>query len=374
MNVPGPPAPPGPPTPPVPARRARRRLLLISVTVVCAVLLAVLALRDTAGPDGGAGTDPSGQGGRCRPTDLLEPPCGAWFGAFVPHDRSDLAEKVRAYEEKAGRKLDIVYTYHDMSAVTDTRLEGQLLTEQEQRVGEERMLLLSWESKWWGGTEEQQPTWEQIAGGELDDSVVDVQAARIKEYGERTGKKVFLSFDLEMDTRTPASGSPEEYVRAYRHLHDRFRDLGVDNVVWTWVITGYLDHAGLFERLYPGDEYVDWIGYNQYNYYLCHQTEWLSFARTQQAPYDWIRAHIADDKPLMLSEFGSASDPDRPNRQAQWYAQVPRVLKDLAGVKAALQWNHRDPGPHCDLTVAGDASWRSLREAVADPYLNQPLK
>ncbi len=290
----------------------------------------------------------------------------------MPHDKTDLAEKVDAYERRVGRKLDIVYTYHDMSAVTETRLEGQLLTEQEQRVGEERMLLLSWESKWWGGTKRQQPTWRQIADGGLDDSVIDVQARRIKEYGQRTGRKVFLSFDLEMDTRTPQAGTPEEYVEAYRHIHDRFRELGVDNVVWTWITTGYLDHADLMKRMYPGDRYVDWIGYNQYNYFRCHKTDWLSFAQTQTATHDWIRTHLSDDKPLMLSEFGSAFDTDRPGRQADWYARVPGVLKGLEGVKAALQWNYRDPGPHCDLSVQGEEAWRSLREVAADPYLNQP--
>ncbi|MFG3153031.1 glycosyl hydrolase [Streptomyces sp. NPDC048219] len=349
-----------------PGGTRRRRLLLTSAMATCAVLVAVLALREASGP--AALTDDP----KCRPTALLVPPCGAWFGAFVPHDKSDLADKVEDYERHVGRKLDIVYTYHDMSAVTGTRLEGQLLTDQEQRVGRDRMLLLSWESKWWGGTVRQQPTWKQIADGELDGSVIDVQARRIKEYGERTGKKVFLSFDLEMDTRTPENGSPAEYVRAYRHIHDRFRALGVDNVLWTWIITGYLDHADLFRRLYPGDAYVDWIGYNQYNYYLCHKAKWLTFAQTQQDSHDWIRRHISGDKPLMLSEFGTASDPDRPDRQAGWYAQVPRVLKDLEGVKAALQWNYRDPGPHCDLSVAGDQAWDALRGAAGDPYLNQP--
>ncbi|CAL9496747.1 hypothetical protein SUDANB58_03366 [Streptomyces sp. enrichment culture] len=357
-----------------PRGHRRRRLLLTSAAVTCAVLFAVLALRNASGPDDGSRTRPSAHDGTCRPTALLEPPCGAWFGAFVPHDKSDLGEKVRAYEERVGRKLDIVYTYHDMSAVEGTRLEGQLLTEEEQRVGEDRMLLLSWESKWWGGTKRQQPTWKQITDGELDASVIDVQARRVKDYGARTGKKVFLSFDLEMDTRTPDNGTPAEYVRAYRHIHDRFRELGVDNVVWTWIITGYLGHADLFERMYPGDGYVDWIGYNQYNYYLCHRTGWLSFAQTQRATHEWIRTHLSADKPLMLSEFGSAADPDRPDRQADWYAQVPSVLKSLDGVKAALQWNYRDPGPHCDLALANDRSWASLRKAVSDPYLNQPRK
>jgi hypothetical protein len=348
----------------------RRRLLITSATVTCAVLLAVLALRDASGPVAGSNTS----GEQCRPTALLEPPCGAWFGAFVPHDRTNLGEKVRAYEQRVGRKLDIVYTYHDMSAVEGTRLEGRLMTEEEQRVGRDHLLLLSWESKWWGGTKQQQPTWKQIADGDLDASVIDVQARRVKEYGQRTGRKVFLSFDLEMDTRTPATGSPADYVKAYRHIHDRFRELGVDNVVWTWITTGYLDHADLMKRMYPGDSYVDWIGYNQYNYYRCHKADWLTFAQTQNATHEWIRENISDDKPLMLSEFGSASDPDRPERQAEWYAKVPGVLKGLDGVKAALQWNYRDPGPHCNLAVANDQAWASLRKAVSDPYLNQPLK
>ncbi|NJP49189.1 hypothetical protein HCJ93_03635 [Streptomyces sp. SBST2-5] len=353
-----------------PASR-RRRLLITSVAVAGAVLAGALVVREAAGPSG-SGPEPSAMGEECRPTELLEPPCGAWFGAFVPHERADLEEKVAAYEKRVGRKLDIVYTYHDMSLPRGSRREGQLLTPEEQRVGEDRMLLLSWESKWWGGSKKQQPTWRQIADGELDKSVIDVQARRIKEYGDRTGKKVFLSFDLEMDTRTPDNGTPAEYVEAYRHIHDRFRELGVDNVVWTWIITGYLGHAELFEQMYPGDAYVDWIGYNQYNYYRCHKTGWQSFARTQTATHAWIRENISDRKPLMLSEFGTANDTSRPGRQAEWYAEVPGVLKRLDGVKAALQWNHRDPGPHCNLALADDEAWNSLRKVAADPYLNQP--
>ncbi|MFG3088775.1 glycosyl hydrolase [Streptomyces antibioticus] len=357
-----------------PRRPADRRLQLALAALLCAVLTAALLFHDKVAGGSDDGPDirsrPPATGGPCAPTELLEPPCGAWFGAFVPHDKDNLSSKVRDYEKKIGRKLDIVYTYHDMSQVQGTRLEGQLLTEEERRVAADgHLLLLSWESKWWGGTAAQQPTWKQIADGELDESVIDVQARRVKEYGE----KVFLSFDLEMDTRTPDNGTPEDYVRAYRHLHDRFRELGVTNVVWTWITTGYLGHADLIKRMYPGDGYVDWVAYNQYNYYLCHNTGWLSFAQTQRATHDWIRANISDGKPLMLSEFGTAKDTTRPERQAQWYAEVPEVLKGLTGVKAALQWNSRDPGPHCDLSVAGDRAWAGLREAVSDPYLNQPL-
>ncbi|MCX4823581.1 glycoside hydrolase family 26 protein [Streptomyces sp. NBC_01142] len=332
----------------------------MSTAAVTVLLAGVLALQKSSG------SDPSAHSAECRPTELLVPKCGAWFGAYVRHSKPDLEEKVLAYEKRIGRTLDIVYAYHDMSV--DDGLEGTLLTEQEQRVGKERMLLLSWESKWWNGTPAQQPSWKQIASGALDETVIDVQAERIKKYG----KPLFLSFDLEMDTRTPDNGTPAEYVAAYRHIHERFRELGVTNVVWAWVITGYTGHSELFRKLYPGDAYVDWIGYNQYNYYRCHKAKWQSFEQTQTASHDWIRKNLSDDKPLMLSEFGTADDPSKPKAQAEWYEEVPRVVKELDGVRAALQWNYRDPGPGCDLALARDESWKSLRKVAADPYFNQP--
>ncbi|WP_406268794.1 glycosyl hydrolase [Streptomyces sp. NBC_00191] len=337
-----------------------RRLWAVSTAVAGVLLVGILALQTSS--DGSS--NPSAHSAECRATKLLVPRCGAWFGAYVRHGKPDLEEKVLAYEKRIGRTLDIVYAYHDMSL---DGLEGQLLTEQERRVGRTRLLLLSWESKWWNGTPEQQPSWRQIAAGALDRSVIDVQAKRIKAYG----KPLFLSFDLEMDTRTPAGGTPAEYVAAYRHIHDRFRELGVTNVVWTWIITGYSGHNELFRALYPGDAHVDWIGYNQYNYYRCHNAEWQSFEQTQRDSHDWIREHISADKPLMLSEFGTADDPSKPSAQAEWYEQVPRVVGKLDGVRAALQWNYRDPGPGCDLSLARDESWKSLRKAAADPYFNQ---
>ncbi|MFH8615295.1 glycoside hydrolase family 26 protein [Streptomyces sp. NPDC017979] len=346
---------------PQPRSRTRRRALGAAV-LAGALLLGAVALGREAAPSDGA--RPPADSPECRVTELLVPPCGAWFGAYVRHEKPELVEKVAAYERRIGRKLDIVYAYHDMS--TDG-LEGQLVTEQERAVGQERMLLLSWESKWWGGTAAQQPRWTQISAGALDATVIDVQARRIKEYG----RPLFLSFDLEMDTRVPDEGTPEQFVAAWRHIHDRFRKLGVTNVVWTWTITGYPGNNELFPKLYPGDAYVDWIAYDRYNYYRCHDTEWESFAETQEVVHRWIRQHLSADKPLMLAEFGTADDPDRPQRQAEWYEEVPRVVKKMDGVHAALQWNWRDPGPHCDLSLARESSWRALRKAVADPFFHQ---
>ncbi|NGN69812.1 hypothetical protein G5C51_38730 [Streptomyces sp. A7024] len=347
---------------------------MLIAAVLLLVVPALLALLAENGDDDGFedGRDRQATSAECRPTKLLEPPCGAWFGAFVPHEKENLPEKVAAYEKDMGRSLDIVYTYHDMSTRDN---EGQLLTKQEQEVGKDRMLLLSWESKDWGangGKKHKWIKWRDIAAGELDEKVIDPQAKRVAEYGERTGKKVFLSFDLEMDTRMK-NGTAKEFRDAWQHIHQRFKAAGADNVIWTWIITGYLDHAELFTELYPGDQFVDWVGYNKYNYYRCHQTDWQSFADLQLPTYQWVTENITDKKPLMLSEYGSAQDTAKTGRQADWYAEVPEVLKRMPQVKAALQWNSRDPGPHCDLSLQNDDAVDALKKAGDDPYFKQPL-
>ena len=164
-------------------------------------------------------------------------------------------------------------------------------------------------------------------------------------------------------------------MAAYRHLHDRFRELGVDNVVWVWTVSGYLPNGGLFKRLYPGDDYVDWIGMDQYNYYLCHKTtDWQSFADSQKPTYDWLRANVSDRKPIMLSEFATAPDPSRSQRAGQWYEQVPGVAKSaLPDAKALVMWDQSVPGKNCDLTVDSGSALAGYRRAGSDAYFRQPV-
>ncbi|WP_414721067.1 glycosyl hydrolase [Streptomyces sp.] len=348
----------------LPRRRAYTAVVLAAAV---AALLAGIGVWAT-------GHEGDGDGGRCAPDARLTPRCGAWWGAYVPHDADgSLTAPVHAFEKKIGRRLDLVYTYHDMSGAP---LDGELLTADEQELGRERMLMLAWESTVWkephhANWTETQLGWKNIASGKYDAEIIDPQARRLKAYG----KRVFFSFDQETDFRIKeGAGTPEEYVAAYRHLHDRFRELGVTNVVWVWTVSGYLGHADAMRRLYPGDSYVDWIGMDQYNYYLCHKsTNWLDFERSQRPSYEWLRADVSAKKPIMASEFATAPDPARPERQRDWYAQIPRVAPRLPGLRALVHWNRTVPGPGCDLTVNSGPALEGYREAGTDPYFKQPL-
>ncbi|GHF98603.1 glycoside hydrolase family 26 protein [Streptomyces filamentosus] len=335
-----------------------------------AALAAVVAL--IAGI--GAWATTTGRDADCTPDHRLVAPCGAWWGAYVPYDEDgSLTRPVHAFEQRIGRRLDLVYAYHDMSG---NRLDGTLLTEDEGELGRDRLLMLAWESTVWrephhAGWTETQLGWRNIASGKYDAEVIDPQIRRVKAYG----KRVFLSFDQEADARIgEGAGTPEEYVAAYRHLHDRFREFGADNVVWVWTVSGYLGMAEEMKALYPGDRYVDWIGMDQYNYYRCHDTDtWRDFEESQRPSYDWLRANVSADKPVMLAEYATAPDPERPERQRDWYARIPEVAPTLPEARAYVHWNRAVPGPGCDLTVDSGPGLQGYREAGRAPYFRQPL-
>lgn len=116
-----------------------------TVIVLVAVGLLIAGIGIWATESDGPGDD------GCAATDLLEPPCGAWWGAYVPYAQDgpadgSLTRAVYAFERKIGRRLDLVYNYHDMS---NTELDGQLLTPDERELGEDRLLMLAWESTIW---------------------------------------------------------------------------------------------------------------------------------------------------------------------------------------------------------------------------------
>lgn len=178
----------------------------------------------------------------CDSAPTLEqgPACGAWWGVYVPPEGS-LRRSVESLERKVGRTFDIVFAYHDMS----TTENGELLRDDEPKIGRERLLLLGWESERWELGDN--IPWATIASGRLDKEIIDPQAKRIKKYG----KPVLIGFDGEMELRED-SGTPADYVAAYRHIVDRFRKLGVDNVAWVWAVTGYLDYSKRWKAFYPG--------------------------------------------------------------------------------------------------------------------------
>jgi beta-mannanase len=139
-------------------------------------------------------------------------------------------------------------------------------------------------------------------------------------------------------------------------------------VIWVWTTEGYLPHEQTIAAMYPGNAYVDWIGYDPYNYYRCHQAAWLSFAQTVEPFYRWLTAQPFGGKPIMLAEFGSAADPKAPDREAAWYRGIVPVIQQMPRLKALIQWNSSIPG--CQLGVPRNSPQaRAYRQTGLSSYL-----
>jgi cellulose synthase/poly-beta-1,6-N-acetylglucosamine synthase-like glycosyltransferase len=49
---------------------------------------------------------------------------------------------------------------------------------------------------------------------------------------------------------------PENYIAAWKYVHDLFDEVGADKVIWIWTPVDSLNAS----QYYPGNDYVDWLG------------------------------------------------------------------------------------------------------------------
>ena len=115
--------------------------------------------------------------------------------------------------------------------------------------------------------------------------------------------------------------------------------------------------------MYPGDDVVDWIGADPYNFFA--SGTWDSFSDVVDPWYRWVRA-AHPGKPLMLSEWGSKEDPSRPGRKAAWLRDAAdRLRHDYPDIKAVVYFDEakHERGTVNDWRI--DTSPRSLAAFAA---------
>ncbi|MFG2053008.1 glycoside hydrolase family 26 protein [Micromonospora sp. NPDC048930] len=153
---------------------------------------------------------------------------------------------------------------------------------------------------------------------------------------------------------------PGDYVKAWRHVHDLFRTAGVTNAIWVWSANvRWSDSTPALAPLYPGDQYVDWIGMTGYygsgSFAKYHSFDAI-FGRTVKE----IRALTR--KPLVVTETGAA---EASGRKAEWIRETFRMLPghpDIIG----LIWFEVDKERDWRIISSGAAA-TAFAESVAAP-------
>ncbi|MFP4162445.1 MAG: glycoside hydrolase family 26 protein [Chitinispirillaceae bacterium] len=171
---------------------------------------------------------------------------------------------------------------------------------------------------------------KDIAQGEYDFYIQQWARNAVK-----WGKPFFLRFAHEMSNPqypwTPQNGNTEEdYIRAWWHVRELFDSLGADNVIWVWS-----PYKAQDVRFYPGDEYVDWVALDIFNYGELIASgdhgRWRSFDQLLSPLY---RSLEDIRKPVMIAEVGTT---DMGGSREVWYREMfSQIASKFHKVKAVV--------------------------------------
>jgi glycosyl hydrolase family 26 len=286
------------------------------------------------------------------------PDTGALFGASsngLGVDDEGNEGLTESFEDLIGRKLAVKRVYYSWDEVFPTGLEYWMRDRGTTPI-------LSWATSHDG---DPIVTWADVAQGRYD-ATIDARAADLKAYGA----PLFFVFHHEPE----GEGEPEDFVAAYRRIHDRFVAAGVTNVSYAWVLMDYTFRKGFrpADQWYPGDSYVDVIGSDQFNWYDCpgHEAPWTDFQTLAQPFYDY---GVDKGKPMMLAEWASREDFADPGRKADWITAASATLKSWPEVKV-VSWYQDGAGAEvCGLDAdTSPSAQRAFKNMGADPYFNPP--
>ncbi len=142
------------------------------------------------------------------------------------------------------------------------------------------------------------------------DSYIRAFAAEAAAWGH----PFFLRYDWEMNgdwfpwSEGVNGNKPGEFVAAWHHVHDMFREAGANNATWVWC--PYADSSHRYKslkRYWPGTAYVDWTCLDGYNFSKTpvNPHPWMSFDQIFAPSYRTVVKRIAPKKPMLIGETAS---------------------------------------------------------------------
>lgn len=238
-----------------------------------------------------------------------------------------------------------------------------------------RLALLTWEP-WrlppagadpatWPGNHRYRP--RHIAEGAFDDDI-DEWARALASVGDT----VLLRPMHEMNGNwypwcgTANANTPRDFIDAWRRLHGRFRAAGATRVQWVWCPYARSvpdEPHNAIERYFPGEEFVDWMAIDGYNWGDARPwSRWQEFREIFDAPYRTLTR--LGSRPILIAELGcNESGGDKSAWMTRAWADL---LAHFPRVRGAVWF---DTAKECDWRVTSSTeslnafrrSWASAR-------------
>jgi hypothetical protein len=205
-------------------------------------------------------------------------------------------------------------------------------------------------------------TLAQIAAGDQD-ATLNLYAKDLAGWNHTFLLRLFPEMNGSWEPYSPGynGNTTAQFIAAWRHVYTLFHHDGASNVQFIWNPDKALTHQPVsFAHLWPGSNYVDWVGLDVYMNGATVKT--VMSARAATLPtVQKIRRFTK--KPLIIPELGVSNTA----RKAHWISNSVRGLASL-GVKAIVWFNE---------ALTRNTNWRfdssSAALAAARRTLQGPL-
>ena len=303
---------------------------------------------------------------RCSTGRKLVPSCGILWGvAPGAHTESRGASALADFERKTGRTQAIYHAYHGgIRQLFPTSQEIAIA----RQPGHHRILFLNWKPE--------SASWAAIARGDRrTDAFLDRLAVHIKKtFPEQFFLAVHHEGENDVRTRAGSGYTAKDYAGMFRHVVKRLRAHGVTNMVTVLVHMAYVPHAtqSWFNDMYPGDDVVDWIGFDTYAYSdpgYGHGDFAEVFNRKIEGKRGWpgfytwaLTRHPG--KPLMIAEWGVWSFKRNTAYKVDFYRELGNEIRHFPKIRAMVQFetphNQKGQDSSVDSTPAALQAYRRL--------------
>lgn len=159
----------------------------------------------------------------------------------------------------------------------------------------------------------------------------------------------------------------EAYKRAFRRVVTRMRAAGAARVQHVWCFNNDSQPAQPWNdprTAYPGDDVVDWIGIDGYNFGTSQSwSRWTPFKDLFSRSVD-LANELSPRKPIILGEMGCS---ETGGDKAAWIRQMFADLAHMPSVRA-FTWFDTIKETSWSLT-SSDAAWLAAVESLRKPVV-----
>lgn len=229
---------------------------------------------------------------------------GAWVTDFWDNKTKTLKpQNLKAFEKSINTKMALANIYSEWAYLKDPKLLPQL---NEISNNGWTPIISSNPYFFKDCPDKKQSLYETIASGDCDE-FLKAAAKNLKAYN----KPIFFRFAWEMNLPSMywsvkyLKSEPKHFVEAWKRFHKITKQEQANNIIWVLSFNTTNSVTTPYKELFPGDEYVDWVAIDGYNWGNTHSwSGWQTFNSVFNKSYQELAA--LTQKPVMISEVNSA--------------------------------------------------------------------